>query len=282
MPGSRARERRRVQHVDVVALEARAARAASRMRCARASSSRRDRHRWTPPGWRSATSMPVAAQESRREPRPFARRALRPRAVRRHPRPLPCTQISPKLPRDARYARSPSSRIASRGPRSRSPNAIAAPTSPPPMTATSTCCHAAHAREAQDRRNLRYELRERVVAAALHVLVRAAVIRDGLAIVEHLVAGLDQQEVALGTRDARDRERAQLVEVRAASPRTTRPSTCWSACPRTAAGRVRAHRRIDQHRARAEALGEMRRVVPAERAPDEGDGRPVRRSLGQR
>ena len=61
--------------------------------------------------------------------------------------------------------------------------------------------------EAQDRRNLRVEALERVIAAALHVLERAAVERDRLAIVEHLVAGLDEQEVALGPRDARDRER---------------------------------------------------------------------------
>ena len=37
------------------------------------------------------------------------------------PAPLPCTQISPKLPRDARTATSPSSNTASRDPSARRP-----------------------------------------------------------------------------------------------------------------------------------------------------------------
>ena len=129
---------------------------------------------------------------SRGEPRPLARRALRPRAVRRQPeRPCP----APRSGRSCRARRGARHRlrraIASRWPRSRRPNAIAAPTSPPPTIATSNVA-SLHPRRAKRRIAgiCAAKLGERVVAAAAHVLLRAAVERDGLAIVEHFVAGL--------------------------------------------------------------------------------------------
>src|SRR5256885_8845878 len=68
--------------------------------------------------------------------------------------------------------------------------------------------------EAQDRRQLRLEILEGVVAAAPHVLPCAGVVRERDAVVEHLVAGLEQQEIALRPRDARHGQRAQLRKMR--------------------------------------------------------------------
>src|SRR5688572_22154965 len=53
------------------------------------------------------------------------------------PSPLLCTHTSAKLPREARQATSPSSSTTTRCPTRASPHAVAAPTSPPPTTATS-------------------------------------------------------------------------------------------------------------------------------------------------
>ena len=173
------------------------------IRCVRASSSCRDRHTCTPPGWRNATSSPsppAAARAGRGHSR--AERCVH-APYAGIPKPLPCTQMSPKLPRAARCATSPSSRSASRAAEVAQSERDRRADEPAADHAIVEPLHASHARKAQDRRNLRGELGERVVAAAAHVLVRAAVVRDGLAIVEHFVAGLDQQEIALGPRDAR-------------------------------------------------------------------------------
>src|SRR5215470_12193761 len=70
-------------------------------------------------------------------------------------------------------------------------------------------------REAQQRRNLRLEVLESVVAAALHGLPCAAVERNRFAPVEHLVPGLHEQKIAFGARDALHLESFELVEVRA-------------------------------------------------------------------
>ena len=82
------RQRRAIEHLDVAALEARlrqqrrdALRRARRVPA-------RDRHTCMPPGWRSATSMPVCSRSIGGKPRPLARRALRPRAVGWHAEPL--------------------------------------------------------------------------------------------------------------------------------------------------------------------------------------------------
>ena len=54
---------------------------------------------------------------------------------------------------------------------------------------------------------------QRVVAAAHHLVQRARVEVDRLAVVEHLVAGLDEEPVALRARDRGRVQRAQLVDV---------------------------------------------------------------------
>jgi hypothetical protein len=62
---------------------------------------------------------------------------------------------------------------------------------------------------------LRYkigEARKAVIAALEDHLAAAGIARDGLTVVEHLVAGFDQQQVARG-RDTRRFERAQLFDV---------------------------------------------------------------------
>ena len=59
------------------------------------------RHRCTPPGCCSATSMPVRAQ-GRRQARPFAARSRASSAGSGHAEAFDCTQTRPKLPRDAR------------------------------------------------------------------------------------------------------------------------------------------------------------------------------------
>ncbi len=59
--------------------------------------------------------------------------------------------------------------------------------------------------KAQYGRNLLAEGLKSVISAAADKLPRTAAERDGLAIVEELVAGFDQQEDAVGSRDARTR-----------------------------------------------------------------------------
>src|SRR5690349_23387301 len=68
--------------------------------------------------------------------------------------------------------------------------------------------------EAKDRRDLRVETLECVVATALDELPRTRVERDRLPVIQHVVTGLHQQPIAIRTRDPIDAHRAQLVEVR--------------------------------------------------------------------
>src|SRR5450631_4880696 len=68
-------------------------------------------------------------------------------------------------------------------------------------------------RKAQDRRDLRFEMLKRVIAAALHRLPRTCVEGDRLLPVEELVAALQQQQVASRIRHALDIERFELDEV---------------------------------------------------------------------
>ena len=110
-----------------------------------------------------------------------------------------------------------------------------------------------------------------MVAAAADVLVRAAVERDGLAIVEHLVAGLDEQEVTFGPRDAGDRHRAELVHVLARDLEGFARVEVGLDAERGFERLVRPDRGIDHGRAGAEALGETSGVKAAERAADERD-----------
>jgi hypothetical protein len=71
------------------------------------------------------------------EPVPVIGGAARPQRVFGHAKPFDWTQTSAKLPREARKATSPSSRMVTRAPLRARPSAIAPPTTPPPMTTTS-------------------------------------------------------------------------------------------------------------------------------------------------
>src|SRR5689334_8497137 len=122
------------------------------------------------------------------------------------------------------------------------------------------------AAKTQDRRYLGGETLIRVVAAATDELPCAGVERDGLAEVENLVAGLDQQQVAFGPRDGADRKRAQFVEMAIGDlERGARVQVGLHAAIRRQVD-VRLHRRVDQHGAGAELLGGVRGVVATERA----------------
>src|SRR5688572_21001389 len=70
-----------------------------------------------------------------------------------------------------------------------------------------------NARESQQRRDLRVEALEAVVAAAFDELEGACIERYGLAIVELLVAGLHHQPIPVGARDSIDGHRTQFLEV---------------------------------------------------------------------
>src|ERR1700737_4360621 len=67
--------------------------------------------------------------------------------------------------------------------------------------------------KAKNRRNLRRKTAERVVAAAFHELPCACVESNGLAPVEELVAGLDEQKVAFGHSDAPHPHRLELDKI---------------------------------------------------------------------
>src|SRR5437764_9976065 len=98
--------------------------------------------------------------------------------------------------------------------------------------------------------------RKRVVPALHHALQRARIEGGRLAVVEHLVAGLRDEPVALGTGDARHVQRGQLLHVIhrelealarvqvALRPQVTREVA------------VRVHGGVEQRRAAAEALGQ--------------------------
>lgn len=124
--------------------------------------------------------------------------------------------------------------------------------------------------EAQDRRNPGVEVLERMIAATLHRLPRAGIERDRLTIIEHLVTRLHEQEVSVGLREIRDGDRAQLVEMRSGHLEgLARVQICL--CPEPGLEVLPGtHRRIDQHGAGTEVLGEMCRVEAAERTSDKG------------
>ena len=146
--------------------------------------------RCTPAPCRSATSIAVAARRSaasRGHSR--AERSVQ-WAYSGRPRPLPCTQMRPKLPRDARCARSPSSSTTRSAPKVAHAVRERRADEPAADDRGVDLQHRQCRREAQHRRDLRGEALVRVIAAALHVLPRAAVERDGRAVVEHFVAGL--------------------------------------------------------------------------------------------
>src|SRR5580693_9760015 len=67
--------------------------------------------------------------------------------------------------------------------------------------------------KAQDLRNLLGKPPVAMIAAALNELPGARVEGNGLTPVEQFVAGLDEQEVALRTRDALDPEPRELGEI---------------------------------------------------------------------
>ena len=108
-----------------------------RMSSTRDSTSRSDSSTDRPPGCSRRTSIPVDASNSAAS---LGHACAEPRVHTPYagmPWPFDCTHTRPKLPRDARYAMSPSSSTTRRATRPANPYAIAAPTSPPPMTATS-------------------------------------------------------------------------------------------------------------------------------------------------
>ena len=57
------------------------------------------------------------------------------------------------------------------------------------------------------------EMLERVIAAAEHELIRAGVMPDREPVVEHLVAGLHHQVIALGIRQPVDFEREEFAQM---------------------------------------------------------------------
>src|SRR5258706_8635742 len=112
---------------------------------------------------------------------------------------------------------------------------------------------------------------ERVIAAAHHRVQRAFVERDRLAVVEHLVGGLEEYPVAFGPRDGSDVEDAKLIDMlRREDERFSRVEVALR--PEMAREMaIGMHGGIQQRRAAADALGRDGGVKAAERAADEGE-----------
>src|SRR5688572_24872633 len=125
-------------------------------------------------------------------------------------------------------------------------------------------------RELQYARQVLREALQAVIAALDHDLLGARVARHRLAVIEHLVAGLDQQQIT-SRRDARHEELLPLREVGlgefvglAGMKVLLRPEV-------GAQADMRVDRRIDQHRLQAVLLGEVRGVEAAQRGADQAD-----------
>ena len=109
-----------------------------------------------------------------------------------------------------------------------------------------------------------------MVAALEHGLSRAGVFVHRVAVVEHLVAGLDQQPVALRPADRGHLERTQLVDVAAGEFEALAGIHVVLGADIGAEFERGDHGRIDQHRLQVVVFGEPGGVVAAERAADHG------------
>ena len=130
------------------------------------------------------------------------------------------------------------------------------------------CGRRRQAQEAHDVVQVRVEVRQRMVAAVEQLDVRAAVVRDHLAPVEHFVALGDDREVALEP-GRLERELLQLVDVLDAEEEVrvgVVEAGLLADVLRQVARRV--HGGVEQHRRAADALGDPGRVVPAQRAAE--------------
>ena len=126
--------------------------------------------------------------------------------------------------------------------------------------------------EIQDGLEVVFEPGKAVVAAVFDDLRGACVVGDGVAVVEHLVAGLRQQQIALGLRDGGNVECREFGQMRlgkfpllAAVPVGLR-AKCG------AQQRVCVHGGVHQHRFPAVPLGQVGGIEAAQRTADQGDG----------
>jgi len=107
-----------------------------------------------------------------------------------------------------------------------------------------------------------------VIAALEDALAAAGIARDGLTIVKHFVAGLDEQQVARG-RDGGRIERAQLFDVLASELEGLAGVEVGVGPDESSKQDWRHYRRVDQDGTQVVFLGQPTGVIAAERAADQ-------------
>src|SRR5688572_7820224 len=126
--------------------------------------------------------------------------------------------------------------------------------------------------ELEDPGQVLREALQAVIAALDHDLLRPGVAGDRLAAVEHLVAGLDQQEVA-SRRDTRHVKLLPFAQVRLREDVGLAGMQVLLRSEIGAQADMRLDGRIDQHRARVVLLREVGSVEAAQRRSDEAGRR---------